>query len=157
MLRQPLAPWWKRLLAILIDGAILGVGYAIVLVVIAIAAGNQTNTPSNSTAPAGSVIAGLVFFWLLMSVPAGIYYGAMNGSRRGQTVGKMALSIAVRDANYGSPIGFGRAFGRYLLTVLFTVLLYVPAILDYLWPLWDDRRQSWHDKAVRSVVVDLRP
>ncbi|MDE3087467.1 MAG: RDD family protein [Acidobacteriota bacterium] len=157
VLHQPLAPWWKRLLAILIDGAILGVGYGIVLVGLALANANETTTPSTPNAPAGSVIAGLVFFWLVMSVPAAIYYGAMNGSRRGQTVGKMALNIAVRDANYGSPIGFGRAFGRYLLTVLFTLLLYIPAILDYLWPLWDERRQSWHDKAVRSVVVDLRP
>jgi uncharacterized RDD family membrane protein YckC len=158
VLRQPLAPWWKRLLAILIDGAIIGVAYFFVFIAIGVAlAHNQSTTPSNGTASPAAVVGGLLFLWLLMSLPAGIYYGAMNGSRRGQTVGKMALNIAVRDANYGSPIGFGRAFGRYMLTVLFTVLLYIPAILDNLWPLWDGRRQSWHDKAVHSVVVDLRP
>lgn len=158
LLRQPLAPWWKQLLAILIDGAIIGVAYAFVFIAIGVAlAHNQSTNPSNGTASPGAVVVGLLLLWLLMSIPAGIYYGAMNGSRRGQTVGKMALNIAVRDANCGSPIGFGRAFGRYMLTVLFTVLLYIPAILDYLWPLWDGRRQSWHDKAVPSVVVDLRP
>jgi hypothetical protein len=29
----------------------------------------------------------------------------------------------------------------------------VPGLVDHLWPLRDSRRQSWHDKAVRSVVV----
>ena len=33
---------------------------------------------------------------------------------------------------------------------------FVPAFIDGLWPLWDHRRQSWHDKAVRSIVVNAR-
>ena len=81
----------------------------------------------------------------------------MNGSRRGQTVGKIALGIAVRDARTGGPIGFWRALGRNAITVVFRLLLYIPYILDSLAPLWDARRQAWHDKVVHSVVVDLKP
>ena len=33
-------------------------------------------------------------------------------------------------------------------------LLLIPGLLDVLSPLWDGRRQTWHDKAVNSVVVD---
>jgi len=29
----------------------------------------------------------------------------------------------------------------------------IPAILDYLWPLWDRKKQALHDKVVGSVVV----
>jgi hypothetical protein len=29
----------------------------------------------------------------------------------------------------------------------------IPAVLDYLWPLWDRRNQALHDKVVSSVVI----
>ena len=28
--------------------------------------------------------------------------------------------------------------------------------IDLLWPLWDKKRQALHDKAARTVVVDVR-
>ena len=69
----------------------------------------------------------------------------------------MALGIAVRDARTGGSIGFWRAFGRNLITWVFTVAFVIPYIVDSLSPLWDKRRQALHDKAAHSVVVDLRP
>jgi uncharacterized RDD family membrane protein YckC len=159
VLGLPLAPWWKRFLAILLDGAIIGGAYFVVFVLIGVAVITNSNSPSSSTTttPAGTAVATVIFVWVFLALPAAFYYGIMNGSRRGQTVGKMALSISVRDARTGMPIGFGRAFGRYWITVLFSILFVVPALLDYLSPLWDGRRQAWHDKVVTSVVVDLNP
>jgi hypothetical protein len=26
-------------------------------------------------------------------------------------------------------------------------------LLGYLWALWDERKQTWHDKVVNSIVV----
>jgi uncharacterized RDD family membrane protein YckC len=69
----------------------------------------------------------------------------------------MALGIAVRDARTGQAIGFWRAVGRTLMTGVFELLLYVPFIVDSLAPLWDRRRQAWHDKVARSIVIDLKP
>lgn len=159
VLRQPLAPWWKRLLAALLDGVIVGGAYFVAIIAIAIAASHPTSTaPTTNTLPnPGAVLGGLLFLWIIALIPATVYFAAMNGSRRGQTVGKMALGIAVRDARFGTPIGFWRGVGRYLITALFGILLYIPYILDSLWPLWDQRRQSWHDKVVSSVVIDLKP
>lgn len=153
-----LAPWWKRLIAILIDGLVLGLaGFIIVLILAAALAGHTTTTTDNQPASFGRFF-GLYFGLLLISsIPGAIYYSILNGSRRGQTVGKIALGIAVRDARTGGPIGFWRALGRYLITLVFRVLLYVPYILDSLAPLWDARRQAWHDKVAHSVVVDLKP
>ena len=157
MLQQPLAPWWKRLVAIIIDGMVVGFSFAIIALVIAAIAGTsetQTQTPSTT---GGQAAAGVLFIYLVAALFGAIYYGAMNGSQRGQTVGKMALGIAVRDARTGGSIGFWRAFGRNLITWVFTVAFVIPYIVDSLSPLWDKRRQALHDKAAHSVVVDLRP
>ena len=106
---------------------------------------------------AGQVVAGIFALFLLLVIPCLLYFGIMNGSKRGQTLGKMALSIVVRDARSGGPIGFWRGVGRYAITTLFFVLLVVPYLIDNLSPLYDARRQAWHDRVVRSVVVDRNP
>ena len=156
VVNQPLAPWWKRLVAIIIDGIILGLAFLVLgLIIAAIAARHAT---TNTQAASGASLVGAYFaISLLGAIPGAIYYAAMNGSRRGQTVGKMALGIAVRDARTGGPIGFWRALGRFLITELFRLALYIPYIFDSLAPLWDSRRQAWHDKVAHSVVVDLKP
>lgn len=166
VLHLALAPWWKRLVAILVDWAVLGVGAWAVAIVVMLALGMSVHQQSGSSTPgsgpqapatSGALLAGLLGVWLVCSLLSALYFGSMNGSRRGQTIGKMAMSIAVRDAGDGRPIGFWRAFGRYLAMALFGLLLVIPYLIDVLSPLWDRRRQSWHDHLVGSVVVDLRP
>ncbi|HTU38278.1 MAG TPA: RDD family protein [Acidimicrobiales bacterium] len=158
LLHLALAPWWKRLLAILVDWMIIGVAGIIVLVVIG-AAGSHSNTSSTSSQSLtpGQATVGFLGLFVLFVIPCMLYFGIMNGSRRGQTVGKMALSIAVRDARTGGPIGFWRGVGRYAMTVLFYLVFLIPYLIDNLSPLWDARRQAWHDKVVRSVVIDADP
>jgi len=157
VIQQPLAPWWKRLIAILLDGVVLFFATIVVALIAAAFAGHHTNNTNNTNVSGASVLGALFVLWIAASIPAAIYYAAMNGSRRGQTVGKMALSNAVRDARTGGPIGFWRALGRSLITVVFEVLFSIPYLLDSLAPLWDRRRQAWHDKVAHSVVVDLKP
>jgi uncharacterized RDD family membrane protein YckC len=158
VLHQPLAPWWKRLIAIIIDFLLLGFAAFVVIIAIAAAVHSaNSNTQTTQPASSGSVVLGYFVLSLLLAIPGAIYFAALNGSRRGQTVGKMALAITVRDARTGAPIGFWRALGRNLITVLFHALFYIPYILDSLAPLWDGRRQAWHDKVAHSVVVDLKP
>ena len=156
---QPLAPWWKRLVAILLDGLLAGITLFIVLAIIGAVIGRNTNasSPNNNHASAGVVAVAFVLLYLLASLPLALYFGFTNGSRRGQTIGKMAMGIAVRDARTGGPVGFWRAFGRYWITVVFSVVIYLPYLIDSLSPLWDSRRQSWHDKVTHTVVIDLKP
>lgn len=158
LLNLPLAPWWKRLVAIIIDGAALGAVYFVLLAIIGIAARNgQDATTTTASTKSGALFVGFIVIIILASIPNSLYFGIMNGSTRGQTLGKMALGIAVRDAGTGQPIGIGRGIARFYMTVLFELVLYVPYVLDCLSPLWDKRRQAWHDKVVSSVVIDLRP
>jgi uncharacterized RDD family membrane protein YckC len=158
VLHVALAPWWKRFLAILIDGIILGGALFLLVAIIGAATRNtNTSTTQSSTLNPGQAFIGFFTLFILLSIPFMLYYGIMNGSKRGQTVGKMALSIAVRDARTGGPIGFWRGVGRYAITIVFYVVLFIPYIIDNLSPLWDSRRQAWHDKLVHSVVVELTP
>jgi uncharacterized RDD family membrane protein YckC len=76
------------------------------------------------------------------------YYVACEGSERGQTIGKAALGIRVRSAG-GGPLGYGRAFVRYVGRFISTI----PLFLGYFWMLWDSNKQTWHDKIAGSVVV----
>src|SRR4029453_11128252 len=66
-----------------------------------------------------------------------LYYGYLEGSNSGQTVGKRALGIRVIDFGTGGPIGFGPAVIRYLGRIVSAI----PCFLGYFWMLWDKERQ----------------
>ena len=128
----------------LVDGAILG-GIVLVTVVSAGVPLEDVNT----TILEGSSLALILIF----IVPKAIYDTAMIGSRN-QTFGKMALHIKVVDElDRVTPIGYARAFRRWLSTAFLWALFTLPGVLDHLWPLRDGRRQTLHDKFARSVVV----
>ena len=141
---QELASWSRRLAALIVDGAILGG-----LVLVTLAATGVPLEDVNATILEGSSIALILIFVL----PKAIYDTALIGSRN-QTFGKMALHIKVVDeVDRVTPIGYARAFTRWLSTAFLWALFTVPGVIDHLWPLRDVRRQTFHDKFARSVVV----
>jgi len=92
-----------------------------------------------------------------------IAYGTfLCGSPKGQTVGMMAVGVrVVRDETLAA-LGYGRALARAvfegvlrLINLLF-FLLGLIWILDMLFPLWDKKRQTLHDKVAGSVVLRAR-
>lgn len=100
-------------------------------------------------------VAGIVLGVLLSIIGSTLYFMLLVG-RSGQTCGMRIVGIAVRDAkDVTRRIGYGRALGRWLFTVVLWSFYTVPGVVDLLSPLWDQRRQSWHDKISRSVVVQL--
>ena len=121
----PRANFGQRLVAAIIDGLVLVVPTAIL---------------EYALRPVGGFIA--------LAVGVG-YYGWLEGSPSGQTLGKRAMGIRVYDLRVGGPIGTGRAIGRYFAKIISAI----PCLLGYFWMLWDKERQCWHDKLVGSVVV----
>lgn len=95
---------------------------------------------------------------LLVAVFIGpaVYYVYFVGNERGQTYGRRAVGIQVREGDGYGALGYGRALGRYVIVFVFGIFTF-PLVIDYLWPLWDRRNQTLHDKMVGSVVVGLRP
>jgi uncharacterized RDD family membrane protein YckC len=140
---RELASWGRRLVALVVDGAILGA-----VVVATVLVGGVTPQELNTLLVDGDTLVLLALF----VIPEAIYDTVMIGSRN-QTFGKMAVGIKVVGADDRAPIGYTRAFRRWLSTAFLWALFTVPGILDHLWPLRDRRNQTLHDKFARSVVV----
>ena len=124
-----LAGWWYRVGATVIDGVLLGVLGAILQAILGRVGGETIE-----------VIVGVVYYVVLLG-------------QRGQTVGCMALGVKVVDQRAGGPIGYPRAFLRWLVEGLLFVVLFIPWVVDILWPLWDTHNQTLHDKAAGSVLI----
>lgn len=145
------AGWWRRVGAALIDGLILLVVSSVVQAII----GGQRiveNDPDTNTLRVQFGARGLTSTLIVVLLSLA-YYTLLEGGAKGQSVGKMATGITLRDAGTGALIGYPRALGRRLLATVMAWALLLPWILSVLWPLWDDRKQTLHDKAVSSVVV----
>jgi uncharacterized RDD family membrane protein YckC len=157
---RPLAEWWKRLLAYLLDGLVVGIPASIIMAAIGVGAfaGSEIECDPVTGVCTGDTTSFVVVYltsYLIAGALLFAYLTFMNGSERGQTVGKMALKIQVRDEQTGGPLGYGKAAVRaliYLLLAFFTCG--IGFLLDGLWPLWDPKRQALHDKPAGSLVVD---
>jgi len=138
-----LASWGRRLAALLVDLVVLGLVIGAAL----LAGGMQADDLRDRIRDGETLLIVVLFL-----IPEAIYYTALIGSRS-QTFGKMALGIKVVDAESRGPIGYARAFRRWLSTAAMRAFFTVPTIVDHLWPLRDPRNQALHDKFARSVVV----
>ena len=143
MNEHELASWGRRLAALLVDVTVL----ILVIATALLAAGVQAEDLRERMREGETLLIVVLFV-----VPEAIYYTALIGSRS-QTFGKMALGIKVVDAESRSPIGYARAFRRWLSTAALRALFTIPTVIDHLWPLRDPRNQALHDKFARSVVV----
>ncbi|HZS07274.1 MAG TPA: RDD family protein [Blastocatellia bacterium] len=70
----------------------------------------------------------------------------------GQTLGKRILGIRVvrRD---GGPLGYREVIVRLLVGYPLALLSFG---LGFLWALWDQKQQGWHDKLAGTVVVRVQ-
>jgi uncharacterized RDD family membrane protein YckC len=136
------ASWLSRVGAYLLDTLILIVPLVVLFAVVFAA------DPGDTSAAWIAVILVYIATFVLPFA----YFTVLHGNERGQTLGKRAAGIRVVDERTGESIGYGRAFGRYGIIVIFGIVI-LPLLLDYLWPLWDSKNQAWHDKVVNSVVV----
>ena len=91
----------------------------------------------------------LVLAGLLLMLGIQIWNRAFKQGRTGQSVGKKVMGIRLVDEGTGQPIGAGMAFVRDLAHTLDGF-----AYVGYLWPLWDDKRQTFADKILSTVVVE---
>jgi uncharacterized RDD family membrane protein YckC len=134
------ASWGRRFVAWLLDSAIVWFTVAGIALAAAVGVGDSDG-----------LFGALVFVAVAIFAP--LYWVFLHASERGQTLGKRAVGIAVRDESTLGRITFGRALGRAYIIWFLLSMFYIPWILDSLWPLWDAKRQTWHDKVAESVVV----
>lgn len=65
------------------------------------------------------------------------------------TPGKMWLKMKVVDEVTGEPMSYLQSTIRYFAYIISII----PLGLGFLWIIWDSKKQSWHDKIARTVVV----
>lgn len=96
-------------------------------------------------------ILGLVVMIVAYVVVAafGIWNMIIRQGRKGASLGKSVVGIAVVAESTGTPIGAWKMFLRQLAHFLDAL----PCYIGYLWPLWDDKRQTFADKIMSTIVV----
>jgi uncharacterized RDD family membrane protein YckC len=107
-------------------------------------------------------IVGPVFALSLLMVAISFVYNVALWKWRAATLGQMAFGIKVRLREQPGPLSWGTVLLRWLgkqgyklvaLVPLVGILANLYALLNYLWPLWDDKNQALHDKLAKTNVV----
>jgi uncharacterized RDD family membrane protein YckC len=147
----PLAGWGSRVGATLLDGLILLLPIALLIVLAIVVAQG-----SDAGAVAVIVIGVLAYLFAVM------FYASLlmqrEGQNNGQTWGKQIVGIRVVRDN-GEAFTFGSAFVREFLVknLLFGFVggffFSIPTLLDWLWPLWDGENRCLHDMVVSTHVL----
>lgn len=147
------AGWWVRVLASVVDSLVT---FAIALVPLVAGAFvafsgatyDDTTETYSDVETSGVVLMGAAFLVLLLF---DVWNRGLRVGYRGQSLGKQLVRVHVVGGD-GAPVGALVGFFRWLVTWLLG-WTFVGALLDVLWPLWDDRKQTIHDKAVSTYPV----
>jgi uncharacterized RDD family membrane protein YckC len=135
-------------------------------------AGNYAEWGSRAIAGLIDYVAPIVVFYLLVGVIGGtagdvtvvlitsaigylgligyqLYNSIYLQGTTGQSFGKKVAKIKLISEQTGQPVGFGNAFVRQLCHFIDGL----PCGAGYLAPLWEEKKQTWADKIMSTVVV----
>jgi len=87
----------------------------------------------------------------LLQLAFGIGYTTFFLGKFGATPGKMALKLKVIQPD-GSPVGYGRALGRYFAELLSSLIL----CIGYIMAGFDDEKRALHDRICGTRVIRLQ-
>jgi uncharacterized RDD family membrane protein YckC len=93
-------------------------------------------------------IAGDGFGNILSLVLSWLYYASLESGTAQATFGKRAMGLKVVTSG-GHRISFGQATGRYFGKILSALIL----LIGYLVMIWDEKKQTLHDKMANTLVV----
>ncbi|MFI6501807.1 RDD family protein [Nonomuraea typhae] len=150
----PLAEWWQRLVARIVDGVILGIAYAVLSMILATVLG-----------------VGFLAVMLTAILGAVIYFAYEFVMLRsgGQTIGKKVMGLRVVPAGgnrAGRPLTTdavvsraGVLWGPLALSFIPVIgfVAYLLYVVNVLWQFWDKPlQQCLHDKLAGTVVVRVK-
>jgi uncharacterized RDD family membrane protein YckC len=163
----PLADFSQRLIAYIIDTALLtvvGTIFAIPVFLVFFNRVEDSGLFSVGAEPDGGQILRQFFLplilveigYLVLLMAFYYLYAVEYMHRSGQTLGKKAMKIRVVPIDPSARLTRGMAAKRYLVEYIAGSIVPFFSYLDGLWQLWDKPYlQTLHDKAARTVVVKV--
>jgi len=157
----PYAGWWRRVAAYLLDGFLVA---AVAVVLTAVTGHHEPWSVFHTHLVNGQrrldpIGTKLVFFTALEGLLAFVYAAGFLSSAWQATPFMRVLGISIATAADLGHVGLGRASGR---AAIFQGASFAAArvpfgslviLVDLLWPLWDARNQTVHDKLAGTVVL----
>jgi uncharacterized RDD family membrane protein YckC len=137
VLRNDYASWLQRVGGFLIDLLVMAVP-GLVLVFLGVAIGHGFGVF-------------LVFLGYLLWLVIGLWNLVFRQGRTGQSIGKQQLGLKLIRERDSEVLGAGFCFVRNLANILNSIACYI----GYLWPLWDDKRQTFADKVCSTIVITV--
>jgi uncharacterized RDD family membrane protein YckC len=114
----------QRFIALVIDSILLGIVTGIIVAIV------------GNIGTVGGFLIGVAYHW---------YFLTQN---KGQTPGKILIGIRVVKTN-GAPLTAIDVVIRYIGYYINTFFIFI----GWLWAIWDDNHQGWHDKLAGTYVV----
>jgi len=151
------AGFWLRLVALIIDGIIIGVAQSLIIVPLLAAIGlsfasgaqdMDLSDPGQAAGLVASIAALLGGYWILAMCIQILYFSFMESSKFQGTIGKIALGLIVTDLN-GNKLDFTKAFVRNLCKLISNVTM----LIGYIMAGFTEKRQALHDMIAGTLVV----
>lgn len=151
------ASFGRRLVAIIIDGIIIGILQSFVIVPVLAVLGlsfvpemqNVDNMDETQAfGMAAAIMGAMGSLWIISTCISFFYFSLLESSKFQGTIGKMAMGVIVTDME-GNRISFGkaalRALGRYVS--------YMILFIGFLMALFTEKKQALHDMIASTLVI----
>jgi uncharacterized RDD family membrane protein YckC len=139
------AGFWIRLVAVMIDGILLGVVTSLIELPLTILILPRSGFNPTTLTPS---VLGLTALETLINVAIACAYEVYFIQKRGATIGKQAVSLKVVRPD-GSGIPLGLAFGRYFAKWINSFTL----LIGYIMAGFDEQKRALHDRICDTRVI----
>ena len=136
------AGFWRRFLAVIIDGLILGV-------VLGIGFGIEFLSKGASRNPNTFSVVEIIFNNIGALIIPWLYFALMESSLKQATLGKMALGIVVTNLD-DNRLSFGRASARYWGKIVSCLILGIGFFMAG----FTQQKQALHDIMAKTLVIN---
>jgi uncharacterized RDD family membrane protein YckC len=140
----PKAGFWVRVVAVLIDSALIFAAQMILNLILVVALGLLIDGFDSESLAMFAVLC-------LFGFTLGMVYYVFFTAHGGQTPGKMAVRIKVIRTD-GTEIGLGKAFYREVVCKFISAIIFY---IGYLMVAFDEKKQGLHDRMAETYVVKL--
>jgi uncharacterized RDD family membrane protein YckC len=153
--RVEYAGFWVRFLAFLIDNAVMGIGFVLILIPLIFLTGlggfiGEIHPNQDMNDVGIFILFGLLFLAATVSLLlTWLYHALMESSEWQATVGKRLLGLVVTDMA-GQRVSFGRATGRHFAKIITNM---VPAFIGYIMAGFTEKKQALHDMLAGCLVL----